>query len=305
MPPLLAGRYAHVEELGRGASGRVLLAEDRVAGGARAIKIVSADHAERLGWELTLLASLAHPGLARVYELVVVREPLGPPFRLEPGAAALVEEHVDGASAAEVVAGLASDEERARFAVVVGVAVARALGAMHAAGLIHGDVKPANVVVPADPSAAKLVDLGLARAAGVAATLSGTPAFLAPEAWLGERSVATDLYALGATLHALVSGRSAFDTEGSTQSLARALVARPSPSELPPATPLPLRRLIGDLLAGEPGMRPASAREVALRLCALAADVGALVPDALAVSEAPSATERAARPSSCAAPASS
>lgn len=293
--PLLAGRYAHLEELGRGASGRVLLVEDRIAGGTRAVKIVSAQDAERLRWELTLLASLAHPGLARVYELVTLREPLGPPFRLEPGAAALVEEHVDGASAAELAAGLSTDEERARFAVVVGIAVARALGAMHAAGLIHGDVKPANVVVPADASAAKLVDLGLARPAGLSAAVSGTPAFLAPEAWLGERSVATDLYALGVTLHALASGSHAFDTLGSTESLARSLLARPSPSSLPAVVPVALRRLIGDLLADEPGMRPASAREVALRLSALASDVGASVPEGLAISEAPSALERAAR----------
>lgn len=293
--PLLAGRYAHVAELGRGASGRVLLVEDRALGGTRAVKIVPAEEAERLRWELTLLASLAHPGLARVYELITVREPLGAPFRLEPGAAALVEEHVDGASAGEVARGLASDEERVRFAVEVGIAVARALGAMHAAGLVHGDVKPTNVVVPAEPSAAKLVDLGLARPAGVSSTVSGTPAFLAPEAWLGERSVATDLYALGVTLHALVSGGGALETLGSTESLARALMERPSASSLPLGAPTPLRRLIGDLLADEPGLRPASAREVALRLAALAPEVGASAPEGLAISETPSAIERAAR----------
>ncbi|MCZ7682001.1 MAG: serine/threonine protein kinase [Sandaracinaceae bacterium] len=293
--PLLAGRYAHVRELGRGASGRVLLCADRIAGASRAVKIVSAEDAERLRWELTLLSSIAHPGLARVHELVTLREPLGPPFRLEPGAAVLVEEHVDGASAAEVVASLATEEERVRFAVTVGIAVARALGAIHAAGLVHGDVKPANVVVPEDPSLAKLVDLGLARAPGLSATLSGTPGYLAPEAWLGERSVATDLYALGATLHALCAGRSAFDTEGSTQSLARALAARPTAAELPTAAPIALRRLVGDLLADAPSERPASAREVALRLSALASEVGALVPDADAVAEAPSPVERAAR----------
>jgi transcriptional regulator with GAF, ATPase, and Fis domain/tetratricopeptide (TPR) repeat protein/tRNA A37 threonylcarbamoyladenosine biosynthesis protein TsaE len=291
---LLAGRYAHVAELGRGASGRVILVEDRVGGGTRAVKLVSADDAERLRWELTLLASLSHPGLARVHELVTVREPVGPPFRLEPGAAALVEEHVEGESAAERVAALASDEERARFAVEVGLAVARALGAIHAAGLVHGDVKPSNVVVPADASAARLVDLGLARAPGVSATVSGTPAFLAPEAWLGERSVGTDLYALGVTLHALCHGRSALDTESSRATRAPALL-RPAAVDVPAAVPLSLRRLIGDLLAPRPSERPASAREVALRLAALAADVGLAVPEALQVSEQPSPRERAAR----------
>src|SRR5690606_37855864 len=128
--PLLAGRYAHVRELGRGSSGRVLLVVDRIEGATRAAKIVSGEDAERLRWELTLLSSIAHPGLARVYELVTVREPLGPPFRLEPGAAALIEEHVDGASAAELVAALSDDEDRVRFAVRVGIAIARALSAI-------------------------------------------------------------------------------------------------------------------------------------------------------------------------------
>ncbi len=257
-------------------------------------EIVSAEDSARLSWEWSLLSSVAHPGLARVYELVTLREPLGPPFRLDAGAAALVEEHVDGASAAEAVEALRTDEERARFAVGVGIAVARALSAVHAAGLVHGDVKPANVVVP-EPAGAKLINLGLARAPGVAATVSGTPGFLAPEAWLGERSVATDLFALGATLHALSTGKSAFDTEGTTASLARSLTARPSPAELPAAVPVALRRLIGNLLAEQPGDRPASAREVALRLSALASEVGAEVPEVDTLSDAPSPAERAAR----------
>jgi hypothetical protein len=294
--PLLAGRYAHVRELGRGAKGRVLLVEDRVEGGLVAVKIVSAEDAERLRWELALLASIAHPGLARVRELVSVREPIGAPFRLEPGAAALVQEHVDGANAGERVAALATDEERLRFVVTVGISIARALAAIHAHGLVHGDVKPANVVVPDDASLAKLVDLGLARAPGVSATLSGTPAYLAPEAWLGERSIATDLYALGATLHALATGRTAFDTEGSTfASMERALVARPNAAELPSATPLALRRLIADLLAEAPSARPASAREDALRLAALASEVDAVVPAGDAISALPTGVERAAR----------
>jgi transcriptional regulator with GAF, ATPase, and Fis domain/tetratricopeptide (TPR) repeat protein len=297
--PRLAGRYAHVRELGRGSSGRVVLARDEVGGGPRAIKIVSRADGERLRWEWALLASLAHPGLARVHELVTVDAPLGAPFRLEPGAVALVEDFVEGASAAERVAALAEDADRVRFAVSVGMAVARALGAMHAAGLVHGDVKPANVVVPEDPAAAVLIDLGLARPMGVSPTVGGTPAFLAPEAWLGERTVATDLYALGATLHALLCGRTAFDTAGSSASLASALARRPRLDELPAAAPVPLRRLAGDLLAEEPARRPAGAREVALRLAAIAPDVGAPVGEADALSDAPTGVERAARAARC------
>ena len=293
--PLLAGRYAHIRELGRGATGRVLLLADRVEGGRWAAKLVSRADAERLRWEMSLLASLAHPGLARVHELVSVTTPLGPPFRLEPGTVALLQEHAPGASASEAVAALAEDAERARFAVAVGLSVSRALAALHAAGLVHGDVKPTNVVVPDNPSEAKLIDLGLARPIGSEATLSGTPAFLAPEAWLGDRTAATDLYALGATLHALLTGRSAYDTAGSTVTISEALAHRPRVEDLPPAMPLALRRLIGDLLAERASERPASAREVALRLASVATEIGLLVDDSAGVSEAPSPAERAAR----------
>ena len=290
---MLAGRYAHVRELGRGATGRVLLADDRAEGGRRAIKVVPAEHAERLRWEMSLLASVAHPNLARVFELVVVEAALGPPLRLAAGAAALVEEHVDGVSADEAVAARAREPERARFTVEVGLAATRALSALHAAGLVHGDVKPANLVVPDVAAEAKLVDLGLARPQGWTASAGGTPAFLAPEAWLGERTPATDLYALGVTLHALMSGRTAFDTAGSSATVARALVQPPRPEALPASTPLPLRRLIGDLLAERPSERPDSAREAALRLAALARELGLEPPEQTVA--APSGAEKAAR----------
>ncbi|MCA9607024.1 MAG: protein kinase, partial [Myxococcales bacterium] len=182
--PLLAGRYAHQRELGRGASGRVLLAEDRVGEGTVAIKIVSGADAERLRWEADLLGSLSHPNLAPVHELLTVAERVGPPWSIEAGAVALVEEHVDGPSAGVAAAALEDLDARLRFAVIVGGAVARALGAIHAAGLVHQDVKPGNLVVPEDPARARLVDLGLCRPPGGSATISGTVGFLAPEALL-------------------------------------------------------------------------------------------------------------------------
>lgn len=291
--PLLAGRYAHVRELGRGATGRVLLVDDRAEGGRRAVKVVPPEHAERLRWELSLLASVAHPSLARVHELVVVDAPLGPPFRLPSGAAALVEEHAPGVQAGEAIAARTGDAERIAFATEVGIAAARALSALHAAGLVHGDVKPANLVVAESPADAKLIDLGLARPVGWSGAVSGTPAFLAPEAWLGERSPSTDLYALGATLHALILGRTSFDTAGSSATLARALVQPPRPEALPVSTPLALRRLVGDLLAERAAERPDSAREVALRLAAVARELGLPAPEESAA--APSGAERAAR----------
>ncbi|MBX3272938.1 MAG: serine/threonine protein kinase, partial [Sandaracinaceae bacterium] len=294
-PPLLAGRYAYLSELGRGASGRVLAAEDRVAGGLVAIKVVAGPEAEHLRWEARLLGSLAHESLARVYEVLTLVERVGPPWSLEPGAVALVEEHVEGATAGVAAAAIDDASERLRFAVLVGGAVARALGAVHAAGLVHQDVKPGNVVVPTDPARARLIDLGLCRPPGHGRGVSGTLGFLAPEALLGERTAATDLYALGATLFALIVGRAALDTQGSRPGVADALARRPSVEQLPPEVPLSARRLVGDLLADRPDARPESAREVALRLAALAQELGLEQPVDAGLSAAPSGAERAAR----------
>src|SRR5262245_29772202 len=90
---LAFGRYEHRAELGRGGSGRGVEVVDHAAGGAlRALKIVGPEHAERLAWELEVLAGVAHPSLARVHELLRVEAPLGAPFRLPRGAFVLVED---------------------------------------------------------------------------------------------------------------------------------------------------------------------------------------------------------------------
>jgi len=208
--PLLAGRYAYLSELGRGATGRVLLVADRAGKGAKwALKVVPPEEAARLRWEFELLHRVAHPNLASVHELLRLDAAVGGAFRTVPGATVLVEEFAEGQGAAKRVEALRDDRPRlVGWVLSVGRAVARALSAVHAAGLAHGDVKPDNVVVGEDPARAKLVDLGLARPPGDDARVSGTPGFLAPEAWQGERRVATDLYALGATLHHLLGGRS-------------------------------------------------------------------------------------------------
>jgi serine/threonine-protein kinase PknK len=274
----LAGRYRYVRELGRGASGRVLLVADEAAGGAlRAVKVVAPGEAARLAWECDALAAIAHPGLARVFELLRLETPVGAPFGLEAGATLLVEEHVEGRTALEALELLRTDdaEERVARVCAVGEAVARALAAVHAAGFVHGDVKPTNVLVPTGATegpCARLVDLGVARAPGTTTTVSGSPAYLAPEAWLGIASARTDLFALGVTLVELLG-------------------AGPSHDAVPVGIAPALAALLVRLRAADADERPASAREVAAQLALLSASVA---PPARAERGKPTGTRTAA-----------
>ncbi len=268
---------------------------DRAAGDApRAVKVVPPVEAARLRWEFDTLARIAHPNVARVYELLTVAEPVGEPVRLGRGDVALVEQYAEGRSAADAADALGTDlTTRVRWTLRVGRGVAAGLAAIHAAGLIHADVKPANIVVTADGTPV-LVDLGLARPPGVDTRVAGTPGYLAPEAWTGERSVATDLWALGATLRRLVAGRDA-PSESRSRSAAewigQALSGPPGGIALPPGVPAPFSRLLDALVDPDPAQRPASAREVGARLAAMEDAGGASTGGG--ADDVPTAAERA------------
>ncbi len=294
----LAGRYAYVRELGRGASGRVVLVRDLADGGVgRALKVVGPADAARLGWEFETLRRIAHPHVARVHELLRLDARVGGAFRLEAGSTVLVEEHVEGEPSGRVADRLRADPERlVRWVLALGEAVARGLSAVHAAGLVHGDVKPSNVVSTEGGASARLVDLGLARPPGAGGSLSGTPAYLAPEAWHGERTLATDLYALGATLHHLLGGRSPLSETRSASVAELVEQAFASPRDaatLPASVAPPLRRLVASLLDPEPSRRPGTAREVAARVAAIAADLGVGEAAGGGIEDAPTPAERA------------
>jgi serine/threonine-protein kinase PknK len=290
----LGGRYRHVRELGHGAAGRVVEVADDVGGGSRAAKIVAPEHGERLRWELALLTGLGHPNLAGVHELLRIEAPLPAPFALEAGTWVLIEELASGSASSRITRALPDPGSRIALAIALGGACARALAAIHGAGLVHGDVKPDNVVVeppPGDPRRARLVDLGLAGAPG-AGPVRGTPMYLAPEAWLGERSAASDLFALGVTLREWIAPTASGEPESGSATERGEIVPGARPLDrLPEATPEALRALIAELLRERPEERPASAREVARRLATLAGES----TDASALLDEPSADERARR----------
>ena len=143
---------------------------------------------------------------------------------------------------------------------------ALALAAAHESGVVHRDVKPANIIVTPDGQA-KLTDFGIARPANgkghtVTGEVLGTPEYLSPEQALGETATeASDLYALGVIAHEMLTGSKPFDA-GTPVATAVAQVSE-EPPPLPPTVPDDLRSVVEACLAKSPDERPADARALA------------------------------------------
>ena len=259
-----------VRSIGFGAASRVLEVIDHNQGGKRcAAKVVGSEAGGRIAWEWEVLSSLRHPNLVRVGELLYADKRVFGRFGLKRGDWILLQELVEGATAAEASAttGAVGSRERLAFVLQVGYALCRGLGALHARGLGHGDIKPANVIVGDEPTAAVLLDLDLCRPFCVSGSVSGTPAYMAPEGWTGVLSEATDVYSLGMSLHTMLGG----DMEAGPLSAlsipdmerdARRLVTR-GPLEVYGAE---LDGLLEDLCSLRPEQRISSAAEAARRI---------------------------------------
>ena len=166
----------------------------------------------------------------------------------------------------------------------IGREIAAGLSAAHATGLVHRDMKPANVWLDADTGRARVLDFGLARkgdgtdALTEAGKLQGTPAYMAPEQIDGLPTDArADLFALGAILYECATGRRAFPGETITAILKAVATHTPAPpAAVNPSVPPELSALIMRLLAKNPAARPASAAEVGAALAGvpLTAPVG-------------------------------
>lgn len=219
---------------------------------APGLSAAEAEHSRvRAMREARIAARLQHPQAISVFDVA-----------LESGDPWLVMEYLPSASLAAVLdeRGPLPPREVAR----IGRQVAGALAAAHAAGIVHRDVKPGNVLLGPD-STVKITDFGISRAAGdVTVTrtgiLAGTPAYLAPEVARGEQPTpASDVFSLGSTLYAAVEGQPPFGTDENTLALLRAVAdgqVRP-PSRAGPLT-APLLRLLQDQPANRPTMSAAS-----------------------------------------------
>src|SRR5215475_10975231 len=225
---VIGGRYECVELIGRGGMGEVWRARDMLLQRDVALKRLA--YGDGAGVEVTvgrsmrearLAARLNHPNAVAVYDVVV-----------DEGRPCLVMELVRGRSLKEVIAqqGRLDPVATAR----IGRQIAAALGVAHRAGIIHRDVKPANVLIASDGTA-KLTDFGIARDEGDAGltstgTFIGTPNFVAPEVALGgNHSPASDVWALGAMLYSAVEGVPPFSAGGNALAILNRIATTDAP----------------------------------------------------------------------------
>lgn len=265
----LAGRYRLERVLGSGALGDVWKAEDRLHDRPVAIKFLKSQVVasspvllRKFQQEARIGAVLGHPGIVQVDD-----------FGEYDGRWYLVMEFLNGRNLQAEIDDHPRGLPLARL-LSLGVQIADALAAAHARGIVHRDLKPANIMVTGpQQETTKICDFGIAHLAEVSTinTLSGksagTPVYMAPEQWLGEKVDArTDLYALGGTLFTLLTGAPAF--AGSLLALkAQHLDTPPTPpDELRSDLPTGLAPLMVQLLAKDPDDRPPSATEVTERL---------------------------------------
>ncbi len=294
---LLAGRYRIEAMLGSGGMGVVYRARDRELGETIAVKllreeIIEADPTarDRLKEELRLARRITHRNVVRTHDIGD-----------SDGVSFFTMEYVEGASLSTVI--------RVRGALPVPAVVSlarqllRALAAAHEQQVIHGDIKPQNLLIGPN-GVLKVTDFGVARVVRAAPALRdasegrermpdgdvrghvggavlGTPEYLAPEQLLGApASVASDLYAVGVVLHECLAGITPYEADtpmafianklgDEADGMTRAPSAITSETRATPDVPPELDALLADLSRTDPAQRPSSANEVLARLARL------------------------------------
>lgn len=246
--------------LGRGGMGEVWLGRQTALGRPVAIKVIAGHLTERPGTierfarEAACLARLNHPQIVTIYEYGEHADSDGDRHHV------LVMEYVQGSTSAR---SLLRGPVPWRIATGICAQVAQALAVAHAAGIVHRDIKPDNILIAPDGQA-KLADFGLARGAEDApltqpGTTQGSPPYLPPEGWRGERCAEpADLYSLGVTLYHLLAGHAPYRAD-SQWALMQAHCTAPIPLLDIPGLPPPVANLVAAAMAKHPSERPGSA----------------------------------------------
>ena len=259
---ILGGRYRLLELLGQGGMATIYRALDTQLGRDVAIKLLrpeylrDPDFSSRFRQEAQNAASLNHPNVVSVYD-----------YGEDPSGPYIVMELVDGEDLATILRrnGSLPPAQAARIA----AAVARALAAAHARGIVHRDVKPGNVLIGRD-GRVKVVDFGIARAVAEAQmTLPGTTLgsvhYFSPEQARGEASTnESDIYSLGIVLYEMLTGSRPWEGDSAASvALARLSGPVPDPVLVRPSLPPDLAAITRKALASSPIDRFASAASMA------------------------------------------
>jgi serine/threonine-protein kinase len=266
--PSQLGRFEIRREIGRGTMGVVYEAQDPVLGRTVALKViglaVAGASSERSAFEQRFLAEariaarLSHPGIVVIHD---VGRDAGT------GNLYMALEYLQGRTLEDLISGGRTLEWRETLRILARVAVA--LHHAHAQGVVHRDVKPANIML-LDSGDPKIMDFGIAKLvveghATSTGQLFGTPLYMAPEQARGEAVDArTDIFSLGAIAYSLLTGRRAFQASSIPTIIARVLHHDPPPlSAVAPGLPPDLDDLVARAMAKAPADRYPTAKDLA------------------------------------------
>ena len=286
------GRYEILEIIGTGAHGRVARAHDPMIGRLVAIKLfpkelASGEARQRFIQEARVVGQLSHPSIITLHDMGI-DEATQTPY--------LVMEYLEGQPLDRILEKGSVPYPRA---CAWAAEVACALGVAHRKGVIHGDVKPANMLIT-DDGRLKLMDFGMARLASrdsKATPLVGTPAYWCPEQIMGKpQDARSDLFSLGVVLYEMVTGKRPFDADSLQAICSRVLSSTPlPPSHANPSVPSNFDGIVARCLAKDPAARYAPAEALAEELYPLARRNETPVPVAQSNGNGHGLRDRAAR----------
>jgi len=268
---VVAGRFELLAVAGSGGMGTVYRARDLTDGATVAVKVLTgreAREAIRFEQEAAILSELAHPAIVRYLASGIA----------ESGERFIAMEWLDGE---DLAMRLCRKPVTVAEAVAVARRAAEALAHAHGRGIVHSDIKPENLFLPALAiERLKVLDFGIARLTRGARKLTrtgsviGTPGYMAPELVRGERDIkpSADVFSLGCVLFQCLTGRPAFEADDATALLAKILLQEaPRARQLQPTLPRSLDDVVARMLAKDPGDRLADAHAVVAALDALGA----------------------------------